>query len=60
MALLSWSLVIGGIALAAGGLPAAHRLHGPYDILAALAVLIGVIIGLCGTLLVMVPNFLKG
>jgi hypothetical protein len=60
MILLHCSLLIAGIALAAWGLPAAHRLKGPYDILAALAVLIGVIIGLCGTLLIMVPDFFKG
>lgn len=60
MVLFHWSLVIAGIALAGWGLPAAHRLKSPLDILAALSVLLGVVIGLCGALLVVVPDFFKG
>jgi hypothetical protein len=54
------TLLAAGIALIAWGLPAAHRLNKPFDSLAALAVLAGVIAGLIGTLLVLVPDFFKG
>jgi hypothetical protein len=53
-------LVVAGIALITWGLPASHRLKSPFDCLAALAVLAGVIAGLIGTLLIAVPDFFKG
>ncbi|MGA7826080.1 MAG: hypothetical protein WCA04_00335 [Geobacteraceae bacterium] len=60
MSLFNGTLLAAGLALVALGLPAAHRLKKPFDCLAALAVLAGVIAGLIGTLLVLVPNFFKG
>jgi hypothetical protein len=41
----------------AWGLPAAHRFCRPWDILAALTVLAGVVAALLGALLVTVPGF---
>lgn len=49
-----------GIALAAWGIPAAHRLKGPAGILAASAVLAGVLLSLSGTLLLGAPGFFTG
>lgn len=60
MTLVHGVLVVAGIALITWGLPAAHRLKSPFDCLAALAVLTGVITGLIGTLLIAVPDFFKG
>jgi uncharacterized membrane protein len=57
---LHGTLLVAGISLIAWGLPAAHRLKRPFDSVAALAVLVGVIAGLIGTLLVTVPDFFKG
>ena len=53
-------MIVAGLALVAWGLPAAHRLRPPYDTLAALTVLVGVIVALLGTLLTAVPGFFKG
>ena len=53
-------MVLAGIALVSWGLPAAHRLKSPLDILAALAVLIGVLVALLGALLIAVPGFFQG
>ncbi|SNB47300.1 hypothetical protein [Geobacter sp. DSM 9736] len=53
-------LVIAGAAAVVWGLPAAHRLRSPYDVLAALAVLAGVILALLGVLLTAVPEFFNG
>ncbi len=53
-------MIVAGLVLVVWGLPAAHRLRRPYDILAALAVLAGVIVALLGTLLTAVPGFFKG
>ncbi|HEY6837700.1 MAG TPA: hypothetical protein VI389_03070 [Geobacteraceae bacterium] len=53
-------MIVAGLVLVVWGLPAAHRLRRPYDILAALAVLVGVIVALLGTLLTAVPGFFKG
>ena len=50
-------LAVAGIGLIAWGLPAAHRLRSPWDILAALAVLAGVVAAILGTLLTIVPGF---
>lgn len=54
------AMIILGIALTGWGLAAAHRLKNPLDMLAALAALAGVILGLSGTLLVTVPGFFQG
>jgi hypothetical protein len=53
-------MTLAGIALIFWGLPAAHRLKSPLDILAALAVLVGVIAALLGALLISVPDFFRG
>jgi len=53
-------MVLAGLALICWGLPASHRLKSPLDILAALAVLGGVVIALLGALLIAVPGFFQG
>jgi len=53
-------LVLAGIALICWGLPAAHRLKSPFDILAALAVLGGLVAALLGALLISAPGFFQG
>lgn len=58
--LLNAVLIAFGIALCAWGIPAAHRLKGMPGILAASAVLAGVLLALYGTLLVAAPDFFKG
>ncbi|MRR53818.1 MAG: hypothetical protein EG822_04795 [Deltaproteobacteria bacterium] len=60
MTLFHGALFATGLALIIWGLPAAHRLRNPLNCLAALAVLAGVIAGLIGTLLILVPDFFKG
>jgi hypothetical protein len=52
-------LIIAGLAAIAWGLPAAHRLRQPFDTLAALAVLAGVVTAALGTLLVIIPDFFR-
>lgn len=54
------AMAVLGLALICWGLPAAHRLKSPYDILAALAVLIGVVVALLGALLIANPTFFQG
>jgi len=54
------AMAVFGIALICWGLPAAHRLRSPLDILAALAVLAGVVAALLGALLIAVPGFFQG
>lgn len=54
------AMVVAGIVAVAWGLPAAHRLRPPLDILAALLVLAGMIVALLGALLTAVPGFFKG
>ncbi len=54
------ALIVVGIAAVAWGLPAAHRLRRPFDILAALLVLVGTAVALLGALLTAVPGFFKG
>ena len=54
------ALAVIGLALICWGLPAAHRLRAPLDILAALAVVAGVVAALLGALLVVVPGFFQG
>jgi len=60
MTLLYFALAVAGLALICWGLPAAHRLKSPVDIVAALAVVAGVLALLLGTLLTAVPDFFKG
>jgi hypothetical protein len=52
-------MVLAGLVLIGWGLPAAHRLKSPLDILASLAVLGGLVAALLGTLLVCLPDFFK-
>ena len=54
------ALALAGIALICWGLPASHRLRAPFDILAALAVLAGVVAALLGALLIAAPGFFQG
>jgi hypothetical protein len=60
MSIVYVALALCGIALVCWGLPAAHRLKSPLDILAALAVLVGVVVALLGALLIAVPGFFAG
>lgn len=60
MTILFALMVIGGVAAAAWGLPAAHRLQGLRGGLAAIAVLGGVVLVLLGILLLVVPGFFEG
>ncbi|MBJ6798830.1 hypothetical protein [Geomonas propionica] len=53
-------LALCGVGLISWGLPAAHRLRSPLNVVAAAAVLLGVVLALLGTLLVVAPNFFKG
>lgn len=63
---MNWGMVIHpamicmGLAAVAWGLPAAHRLTSPWDLVAALVVLVGVVVALLGTLLTAVPGFFTG
>lgn len=60
MVLVYIAMAVAGVALIAWGLPAAHRLKSPLDIAAALAVVVGVVLALLGTLLTALPDFFKG
>ncbi len=60
MAMFYLALAVLGAAMICWGLPAAHRLRAPFDILAALAVLAGVAASLLGALLTVVPGFFQG
>jgi hypothetical protein len=53
------ALIVAGLAAAAWGLPAAHRWRPPFDIVAALAVLAGVIAAAMGVLLLIIPDFFR-
>ena len=57
MIYLSVTLILGGSTAVVWGLPAAHRLRRPFDIMAALLALIGMIAALMGVLLTAVPGF---
>jgi hypothetical protein len=58
--ILAIALIVCGLAGMAWGLPAMHRLRKPFDILASLLVLAGVISSLLGALILTVPGFFKG
>jgi hypothetical protein len=53
-------LVAAGLAMVGWGLPASYRWRSPLNILAALAVLAGLVAALLGVLLTAVPTFFKG
>jgi len=50
-------LILAGLAGMIWGVPAAHRLKSPYDIIAAVAVLCGVVAFAFGILLTIIPGF---
>jgi hypothetical protein len=60
MTILYLAMVIIGVAMTAWGLPAAHRLRAPWDILAAVSVLTGGVVAFLGVLLLAVPKFFEG
>ncbi|MBJ6752277.1 hypothetical protein [Geomonas anaerohicana] len=60
MVMVYLALALGGVGLIAWGLPAAHRLRSPLNVVAAATVLLGVVLALLGTLLVVAPNFFQG
>lgn len=60
MVMVYLALAVIGVALICWGLPAAHRLPAPKDILAGAAVLVGMVMALLGALLVAVPDFFRG
>lgn len=53
-------LTLLGLAVLFWGLPAAHRLKRPLDIVAALVALLGLVAALLGALLTAVPGFFQG
>lgn len=53
-------LSLAGLALVAWGLPASHRLGRPFDSLAALGAITGLIAALLGAMLTVVPGFFRG
>ena len=59
MMFLSTTMIIAGVAGAAWGLPAAHRLQGIKGVLAALVVLSGLVLALLGVLLLIIPGFFE-
>ncbi|GAM08678.1 hypothetical protein OR1_00951 [Geobacter sp. OR-1] len=58
--ILAIALILCGLAGVVWGLPAMHRLRRPFDILASLIVLAGVVASLIGALILTVPGFFKG
>jgi hypothetical protein len=52
-------LIIAGLAGISWGLPAAHRLKYPFDIVAAVVVLSGVVAFALGVLLTFIPGFFR-
>ena len=60
MMTLSVAMILAGVGAAAWGLAAVHRLQGLRGVLAAIAVLAGVILLLMGVLLLVVPGFFEG
>ena len=53
------ALLVAGLAAIAWGLPAAHRLRRPFDTLAAVVVLAGVLAAAMGLLLTIIPDFFR-
>ena len=60
MLILYCTMVAAGVACIAWGLPAAHRIRRPFDVIAAVVVLAGVVLALLGALLIAVPGFFAG
>ncbi|QXE90122.1 hypothetical protein [Geomonas subterranea] len=60
MVMVYLALALCGVGLIAWGLPAAHRLRSPLNVVAAASVLLGVLLALLGTLLFVAPNFFQG
>lgn len=60
MQILYPAMIVAGVVMIAWGLPAAHRLRYPFDILAAFLVLVGTAAALLGALLTAVPGFFQG
>ena len=60
MQILYPAMIVAGVVAIAWGLPAAHRLRRPFDILAALLVVTGTAVALFGALLSAVPGFFQG
>ncbi len=58
--LLHVLMIAAGVAAIFWGLPAAHRLKSPMDIVAALVTLAGMTVALLGVLLLTVPGFFQG
>lgn len=54
---LQIGMIVAGLTCIVWGLPAAHRLRRPFDTLAAVTVLAGVIVALLGVLLLAAPDF---
>lgn len=52
-------MIIGGVAVLVWGLPASHRLKAPYDIVAAVASILGVVLLVTGILLTVIPTFFR-
>lgn len=52
-------LVAAGIAVMAWALPAAHRYRPPYDSMAAVAVLAGLLMSVAGVILTILPRFFQ-
>jgi hypothetical protein len=52
-------LIVAGLAAMVWGFPAVHRLRFPLDIVAALAVLAGVLATAMGILLTIIPTFFR-
>jgi hypothetical protein len=59
MLILHLAMICVGIGAVVWGLPMAHRLKKPWDFVAALVMLSGVVLSLFGTLLTVVPDFFK-
>ena len=59
MLIIHLAIIGVGIGAVVWGLPMAHRLKKPWDFVAALVTLAGVVVALYGTLLTVVPDFFK-
>jgi hypothetical protein len=53
------AMIVAGLAVICWGLPAAHRLKSPLDVIAALVTLAGLLVALLGILLTVVPGFFR-
>jgi hypothetical protein len=53
------AMIVAGLAVICWGLPAAHRMKNPLDVIAALVTLAGLLVALLGILLTVVPGFFR-